>query len=81
MSGLAHLDRRGVLVIALVASTPVGTVLFTPVRTDLIAVRHLAASWPAFALSLATLQVVAGPRLRFAAAPLAVGPSQAAPRR
>jgi hypothetical protein len=73
VSRLAQLDRRLVLIMALAVSTPAGTVVFSAVGTDIIAVRHFAASWAPFALSVATLLVVAGPKLRFAAAALAVG--------
>ncbi len=69
---LTQVDRRLVLVLALALGAPLGTALFSAVGTNLIAVRHLAASWPAFALLLAAL-LVAGPgRLRLAAAGLAV---------
>ena len=64
-------DRR-LLIAALAIGAPVGIVLFSAVSTNLIAVRHLAASWPAFALLLATLLLAAGPRLRPVAVALVV---------
>ena len=71
-SWLRGLDRRVVLIVALALALPVGGALFSAVGTNLFGTRNLAASWPAFAVSLAALLVAAGPRLRFAAAALAI---------
>jgi hypothetical protein len=68
----ALVERRFLLIIALALSTPVGEALVSAISTNLFGTRNLAASWPAFALCLAALLVAAGPRLRFAAAALAV---------
>jgi 4-amino-4-deoxy-L-arabinose transferase-like glycosyltransferase len=80
---LARFRRRGsalgvlpghrlVLILALALSVPVGEALFSTVATDTFSARYFAVSWPGFALVLATLLVAAGPRLRFAAAALAL---------
>jgi hypothetical protein len=70
---IARLNRRALLVFALALSTPVGEALFSALGpTSLFNHRNLAASWPALALSIATLLVAAGPRLRFATAALAI---------
>lgn len=70
---LGRLDRRVVLVFALAIATPVGEALVSAVGTNLFGTRNLAVSWPAFALSLATLLVAAGRRLGFLAAALVIG--------
>ncbi len=67
-----RLDRRLVLVALLFVSAPVGEALVSVVGTNLFGVRNLAASWPAFALLLGAMLAAAGPRLRVAAAVLAV---------
>jgi hypothetical protein len=61
-----------VLIVALAVSVPVGTLLASLVGNNIIGVRNLAASWPAYALGLAALLVAAGPRLRYAAIGLAL---------
>jgi 4-amino-4-deoxy-L-arabinose transferase-like glycosyltransferase len=65
-------DPHLVLVIVLAASSAVGLVLMSALGTNLFAVRSLAASWPAFAVSLAALLVRAGRWLWFVATALAV---------
>lgn len=65
-------DRRIVLVVALLASVPVGEAVVSVFSTHLFGVRNLAASWPALALGLAALLVAAGPRLRVLTVGLAV---------
>jgi hypothetical protein len=72
-SWIRHLDCRVVLILALALSVPIGQALWGVVGTNLFGTRNLAASWPAFALTLAALLVAAGPRLRFAAAALVIG--------
>ena len=69
---LAGADRGLILVVALALSGPVGVVVASAVGTNVVSIRHLGASWPAFALTLATLLLAAGPRLRFAALALVV---------
>jgi hypothetical protein len=52
----------------------VGAALFSAVgSTAVFGTRNLAASWPGLALAAAVLIAASGPRLRFAAAALAVG--------
>jgi 4-amino-4-deoxy-L-arabinose transferase-like glycosyltransferase len=64
---------RALLVFALALSVPVAAAVVSAAGpTDLFSTRNLAASWPAFALSLAALLVSAGPRLRVLAAGLVV---------
>lgn len=70
--GLRDLDRRVLLLLALAVSVPLGTSLMSAVGDNIMGVRNLAASWPAFSLSLSALVVAAGPRLRYAAAGLTV---------
>lgn len=65
-------DRRGVLVIVLAASVPVGEALVSAFGSNLFGTRNLAASWPAYALCLAALLVAAEPRLGIAASALAI---------
>jgi 4-amino-4-deoxy-L-arabinose transferase-like glycosyltransferase len=70
---LVYTDRRTLLIVALALSVPLGAALWSAVgTTTLFSTRNLAASWPPLALSLATLLVAAGPRLRLAAVALAV---------
>jgi 4-amino-4-deoxy-L-arabinose transferase-like glycosyltransferase len=71
-SSLARLDSRLVLVVLMALSVPVGTALLSTVGPNLFGARYLAASWPAFALTLAALLVAAGARLRFATVALAI---------
>jgi hypothetical protein len=66
------LDPRIVLVVALALSAPVGEALASLVGSNLFGTRNLAGSWPALALCLSALVLAAGPRLRYAAAALAV---------
>lgn len=65
-------ERRLVLVVAILLAAPVGEAIVSAVGTNLFGVRNLAASWPALALVLAALMVGAGPRLRAAATAMAV---------
>ena len=59
--------------ILLALALPVGAVLFSAVGpTSMISARNLAASWPYLGLALATVVLASGPRLRPAAAGLAV---------
>ena len=67
-----RVDRRIVLVLVLALSVPVGEAAVSLVSTHLFGVRNLAASWPGFALALAAFLLAAGPRLRLAAAALAL---------
>ena len=69
---LALVDRRLVLVAALLLSVPVGEVVVSAVGDNLFGVRNLAASWPALALALAAAVVAAGPRLGLIAGTLTV---------
>ena len=72
-AGLLEADRRTLLVILLALALPVGAVLFSAVGpTSMISARNLAASWPYLGLALATVVLASGPRLRPAAAGLAV---------
>ena len=69
-------DRRLLLIVALALATPVGEALFSAFgSTTLFSTRNLASSWPAFALSLATLLVSAGPRLGLVVVSLAIASS------
>jgi hypothetical protein len=66
-------DRRLLLIVALALATPVGEALFSAFgSTTLFSTRNLASSWPALALSLATLLVSAGPGLGLVAVSLAI---------
>jgi hypothetical protein len=67
-----RLPPRMVLVLLLAISVPVGAAIFSSVGVQLFSVRGLAASWPGFALLLATVLCAAGPRLGYVAAALAV---------
>ncbi len=67
-----RLAPRTVLVLLLATSVPVGAALFSAGGVQLFSVRGLAASWPGFALLLATFLCAAGPRLGRVAAALAV---------
>lgn len=67
-----QLPSRMVLVVLLAISVPVGAAICSSVGVQLFSVRGLAASWPGFALVLATLLCAAGPRLGYVAAALAV---------
>jgi 4-amino-4-deoxy-L-arabinose transferase-like glycosyltransferase len=72
-AGLFRSDRRTLLVILLALSVPVGAVVFSAIGpTSMMGARNLAASWPALSLALATVVLASGPRLRLAAAGLAV---------
>jgi Dolichyl-phosphate-mannose-protein mannosyltransferase len=71
--GLLRADRRTLLMVLLALSVPAGVVLFSAVGpTSMVGARNLAASWPALGLALATVVLACGPRLRLAAAGLAV---------
>jgi 4-amino-4-deoxy-L-arabinose transferase-like glycosyltransferase len=73
LPSFSELPRRTLLVFALALSVPVGAAIFSAVgTTTLFSTRNLAASWPGFALALATFLMWAGPRLRYAAVALAV---------
>lgn len=64
---------RAVLIFALALSAPAAAAAISAFsETALFSPRTLAVSWPAFGLSLATVLVSAGPRLRVIAAGLAV---------
>jgi Dolichyl-phosphate-mannose-protein mannosyltransferase len=71
--GSAIPDRRVMLVLVLAVSVPVGEALASALGDDVFGTRNLAASWPAFGLSLGALLVASGPRLRLPAIALAVG--------
>ena len=72
-AGLLGADRRTLLVVLLALAVPVGAVLFSAVGpTRMVSTRNLAASWPAFALTLAAMVLSSGPRIRLAAAGLTV---------
>ncbi len=72
VTGLAGCDRRVLLILVLLLATPVGEAVVSAFSTHLLGVRNLAASWPAFALSLGAVLIAAGPRLGLAAAGLAI---------
>jgi 4-amino-4-deoxy-L-arabinose transferase-like glycosyltransferase len=73
-TGVREGDRRVLLLFTLALATPVGAGLFSAIgSTAVFGTRNLAASWPGLALAAAVLIAAAGPRLRFAAAALAVG--------
>ncbi len=72
VTGLAGRDRRVLLILVLLLATPVGEAVVSAFSTHLLGVRNLAASWPAFALSLGAVLIAAGPRLGLAAAGLAI---------
>ena len=62
------------MIFGLALATPVGAAIFSAVgSTTVFGTRNLAASWPGLALAGATLICCAGPKLRLAAALLAVG--------
>lgn len=66
-------DHRVLLLVALALATPLGAALQSAIGpTTMFSTRNLAASWPAFALALATLTVAAGPRLRILTTALVV---------
>jgi 4-amino-4-deoxy-L-arabinose transferase-like glycosyltransferase len=64
-------DRRLVLLVALLLSAPVCEAILALLGTDLLLTRNLASSWPALALCFAALLTAAGPRLRLATVALA----------
>jgi hypothetical protein len=66
-------NRRVVLILVLAVSVPLGEALTSAVGDDVFGTRNLAASWPAFGLSLAALLAAAAAPLRFAAVTLTVG--------
>lgn len=70
--GMARRHARTVLALLLAIATPVGATIASLNGVHLFSVRGLAASWPGFALCVATLLCAAGPRLGAAAATLAV---------
>ncbi len=65
-------DRRMVLLFMLAVSVPVGTAFLSLLGDNIIGIRNIAASWPAFALVLAALLARSGPRLRWVATGLAL---------
>jgi hypothetical protein len=68
-----RVDRRTALIFALALATPLGAAIFTALDiTTLFSTRNLAASWPALALAGGALVAAAGPRVRIAAAALAI---------
>jgi hypothetical protein len=66
-------NRRVVLILVLAVSVPLGEALTSAVGDDVFGTRNLAASWPAFGLSLGALLAAAAAPLRFAAVTLTVG--------
>jgi hypothetical protein len=62
-----QLERETGLVLALALGAPAGVFVASLIGTNLVAVRHLAASWPALSLLAGGVIVQAGPRLRIAA--------------
>lgn len=68
---LTRLDKRLALA-ALVVGPPAGMALASAVGTNLVSVRHLAASWPAFALLLSALVTATPQKLRIAAVSLII---------
>jgi len=63
-----------VLVFLLALATPVGAALASAIGTTTVfSTRNLAASWPGLALAAGTLVAWTGPRVRIAAAALAIG--------
>jgi hypothetical protein len=75
LARLRRLDRGVVLVVAVMLSVPVCEAVASAVSTHLFGVRNLAAAWPATALVSGALLTAAGPRLRYAAAGLAIASS------
>jgi len=63
-------NRRVILVLALALAGPVGVALASIFGTNIVSVRHLAASWPALAVATAGLFVSNGRRLGWAASVL-----------
>ena len=70
--GGIRLNRRVVLVLALMLATPVGECVFSAVGDHIIGVRDLAASWPFVALSAAAVLSAAGRRVGIAAGAMAI---------
>ncbi len=66
------LNRRIVLMVALMLATPLGEVVGSLSGNHIIGVRDLAASWPFLALCVAALVTAAGSRLGIVAAALTV---------
>jgi hypothetical protein len=66
-------DRRAVLVLVLALAGPVGVALASIVGTNIVSVRHLAASWPALAVATAGLFLANGRRLGWVAVALVTG--------
>ena len=62
VTGLAGCDRRVLLILVLLLATPVGEAVVSAFSAHLLGVRNLAASWPAFALSLGAVLIAAGCR-------------------
>jgi hypothetical protein len=69
---LAGIDRRVLLVLLILVAVPVCEAAVSAVSTHLFAVRNLAPAWPALGLTIGALVTAAGPRLRYAAALLAI---------
>jgi mannosyltransferase len=58
------LDPRLVLIVGLALAAPIGEVFVSAVGTDVLGIRNLAVSWPAFALVVATVLVAVPMPLR-----------------
>lgn len=67
-----RIDRRWVLVGALLISAPAGELLYGAVGTNLFSVRDIGVSWPALALALGGIVAAAGQPLRAVSAGLLV---------
>ena len=67
-----RLERRVLLVVALLLATPVGEIVASALGNHIIGVRDLAASWPYLALTASAVVAAAAPALGIAAAVLAV---------
>ena len=74
-----RIDRRWVLVGALLISAPAGELLYGAVGTNLFSVRDLGVSWPALALALGGIVAAAGQPLRAVSAGL-LGSASRSPR-
>ena len=65
-------DARVLLLVLLALSVPLGTAAASAIGNNIIGVRNIAASWPAYVLVLAVLLAAAGPRLRWIACGFAI---------
>lgn len=70
--GLARLDRRAVLLVALLLATPIGEAVVSATGDHIFQARNLAASWPPLALIGAAVIFASGRRVRVVAAVLAI---------